>query len=210
MNLYPALAITISALAVTSLDAASPADYSAPESGKVRIVRDTYGVPHIIARDNRSLFFGAGYAQAEDQLENLSLNYLRGKGRAAEREGQSQLQIDLLVRALDIPELAKAVYLKSDPETKEQLEGFAAGANRFINKNRQQIPEWIEQVEPYDVISFAMYIDAMFALGHCNKDLGAAGIKLSQNVPQSNLGAQFGSNQFAVCVRERCVCWFRR
>ena len=63
--------------------AASLEDYRPPEKGSVRIVRDSYGVPHIIARDERSLFYGAGYAQAEDQLENLMKNYLRAQGRSA-------------------------------------------------------------------------------------------------------------------------------
>ncbi len=192
------LAIFCCTLAFTSAHAFSPQDYGAPQAGNVLIIRDAYGVPHIIARDNRSLFFGVGYAQAEDQLENLSLNYLRSQGRAAEREGQSELQIDVLVRALKIPERARELYANLDPEIKSQWDGFAAGVNHFIHQNRQQIPDWIESVDPYNVGSFAMYIDTMFALGHCRSDLESAGVKLSQSIPQADLGAHFGSNQFAV------------
>ena len=184
--------------ALTSLHAETPADYGAPDAGRVRIVRDRYGVPHIIARDNRSLFFGVGYAQAEDQLENLAMNYLRSKGRAAEQEGMSELQTDILIQALKIPEHARELFAKLDPEIKSQWEGFADGVNHFIHQKRREIPDWIERVEPHEVISFAMYIDTMFALSHCRNDLVTGGVKLAQNVPTANLGAEFGSNQFAV------------
>ena len=183
---------------LTSLHAETPGDYGAPEVGRVRIVRDTYGVPHIIARDNRSLFFGVGYSQAEDQLENLAMNYLRSKGRASEREGMSELQIDVLIQSMQIPQRAREVFAKLDPETRGQWEGFAAGVNHYIQQKGQQIPEWIERVEPQDVIGFAMYIETMFSMSYCRNDLVAGGVKLSQNVPAANFGLEYGSNQFAV------------
>ena len=198
MKAHFVLTIVLSTFLLTSLQAASPDDYDAPVAGKVRIIRDSFGVPHIIAKDNHSLFFGVGYAQAEDQLENLSLNYLRAEGRAAEQEGQSQLQIDVLVQSLQIPKLAQEVYKDLDPRIKTQWDGFAAGVNHFISENRTAIPSWIEPVDPQDVIGFAMYIDTMFALGNCRSDLEASGVKLSQRLPSAELGAEFGSNQFAV------------
>ena len=43
----------------------------ATPEGKVKIVRDTYGVPHIIAARTS----GSGYCQAEDQLELVARNF---------------------------------------------------------------------------------------------------------------------------------------
>ncbi len=198
-SLFPMLVFMLNlACTVTCSRAESPDSYGAPEAGRVLIVRDTYGVPHIIARDNRSLFFGVGYVQAEDQLENLAMNYLRSQGRAAEQEGISELQTDVLIQSLQIPSRARELFKQLDPEIKTRWEGFAAGVNRFIHKKRQQIPEWIKPVEPHEVIAFSMYIDTMFALSHCRNDLVASGVKLAQNLPVANLGAEFGSNQFAV------------
>ena len=199
MKLFP-MAILIQGLIFswTSLNAETPQDYGAPSAGQVRIVRDTYGVPHIIAQDNHSLFFGVGYSQAEDQLENLAMNYLRSKGRAAEQEGMSELQMDVLIQTLQIPEHARELFSKLEPEIKSQWEGFAAGVNHFIQQKGQEIPKWIEPVEPHEVIAFAMYIDTIFALSHCRNDLLAAGVKLTQKIPEANVGEMFGSNQFAV------------
>jgi len=189
-----ALSFAIPTSAAERLD-----EYQAPQEGSVRIIRDTYGIPHIIARDNRSLFFGVGYAQAEDQLENLAKNYLRSEGRAAEREGKSQLATDHIVRLLKVPEQARRHYEQSDPETRAQLQGFADGVNAYAREHRDEIPDWIEPAEPHDVIGFAMYIDTMFSVSHCRRDLQGHGIKmaaLEQLAPPFDL--DFGSNQFAV------------
>jgi acyl-homoserine lactone acylase PvdQ len=50
----------------------------------VRIDRDRWGIPHISAQNDPDLFFGFGFAQAQDRL--FQLDYLRrkGSGRLAE------------------------------------------------------------------------------------------------------------------------------
>ena len=47
--------------------------------GPVRIVRDRWGIPHVDADNDRDLFFGFGYATAQDRL--FQLDYLRRKAR---------------------------------------------------------------------------------------------------------------------------------
>src|ERR1700680_3375371 len=44
---------------------------------RVEIVRDSYGVPHVFASAERDLFFGLGYAMAQDRL--WQMDYLRRK-----------------------------------------------------------------------------------------------------------------------------------
>ena len=58
--------------------------YDPPEPGSARVIRDRYGVPHIVARDATSLMYAFGYTQAEDQLVNLVRNYHAAAGRIAE------------------------------------------------------------------------------------------------------------------------------
>ena len=38
---------------------------------KVEIYRDKYAIPHIFADNERDLFYGAGWAQAQDRLWNM-------------------------------------------------------------------------------------------------------------------------------------------
>lgn len=193
------LAVVLGLLFVVPVQAASLEEYNPPEVGRVRIVRDSFGVPHIIASDERSLYFGAGYAQAEDQLENLYKNYLRAEGRVAEHEGFMGIITDRLARMLQLSELANQRYAELPAAAREHIEGFADGVNYYIEQNRDDVPEWIEPVEPQQVLGFMLFIDTVFAISNCQQDLGRAGIKIGLNAPVPGTeGEVYGSNQFAV------------
>src|ERR1700747_818010 len=58
-----------------------------PLSQGVTVYRDNYGVPHIIGETEEATFFGYGYAQAEDHLEQMMLEYRDAQGRRAEVQG---------------------------------------------------------------------------------------------------------------------------
>src|SRR4029077_16079430 len=58
-----------------------------PLAQQVTIYRDNYGVPHILGGTEEAVFFGYGYAQAEDHLERMMLQYRDAQGRRAEVQG---------------------------------------------------------------------------------------------------------------------------
>lgn len=184
----------IQPLAAVTLD-----EYAPPPTGQVKILRDRYGVPHIIAGDDWSLYYGAGYAQAEDQLENLYLNLLRAEGRAAEQEGFAQVIFDRLMRLFQISARARAGYQGLTAEERLPLEAFTAGVNAYLAAHRAEVPEWVQPIAPEQVVGFALFVDAMFCVSHCRDDLQRAGIKLAglENWARDDELA-FGSNQFAI------------
>src|SRR5262245_2369128 len=51
-----------------------------PLAKQVTIYRDTYGVPHIVGDTQAATFFGYGYAQAEDHLQEMMLQYRDAQG----------------------------------------------------------------------------------------------------------------------------------
>jgi len=55
-----------------------------PLAGQVTIYRDEFGVPHIVGEPEEATFFGYGYAQAQDHLEKMMLQYRRGVGVAVQ------------------------------------------------------------------------------------------------------------------------------
>ena len=143
-----------------------------------------------------------GYAQAEDQLENLVKNYRRAAGRSAEFEGSSTLPMDHLVRQLRIPQRADAHFEQLEPKHKEHLVAFANGVNAVIAARREKIPAWIEPIKPQDVLRFYTYVDVIFTVDACRGDLGLHGIKLAGlQLPADHAGLAYGSNQFAVSPR---------
>lgn len=64
---------------------------SDPLAGHVTIYRDNYGVPHIVGDTEPAAFFGYGYAQAQDHLEEMMIQYRDAQGRRAEAQGINAL-----------------------------------------------------------------------------------------------------------------------
>ncbi len=125
---------------------------------EIRIVRDTYGVPHIYAASDEATLYGFGYAQAEDHLLDMLQNYLAAEGRMAEFFGRAHLNSDIKARAVlgySDEELLSAV----DPETIRLVNAFAEGINRYIREYRQALPLWAQDFEATAarVLRFAHY-----------------------------------------------------
>jgi acyl-homoserine lactone acylase PvdQ len=205
LRLLRGLCLLLVVFALDSTPAARAADiaaYAPPPAGSVKIVRDHFGVPHIIAADEPSLFYGVGYAQAEDQLENVAQNYLRAAGRSAEFEGPGALNQDHLIRALGVPQRSEAQYRQLSDELRAQLDAYAAGLNAYRAAHRSELPAWIEPARPQDVLAFYNYVEVQFCVSDCQRDLGKAGVKtasLSAEPDRHELA--YGSNQFAVSPR---------
>src|SRR5688572_14538114 len=66
-----------------------------PDTGKVVLYRDEYGVPHIYAPTVEAGAYAVGHAQAEDRLEELLKNMLRGTGEMAAAFGPDEYNNDL-------------------------------------------------------------------------------------------------------------------
>jgi penicillin G amidase len=106
----------------------------------VEIQRDRWGIPHIQAKSDRDLYFGLGYAMAQDRL--FQLDYLRrkGLGRLAEVLGKSGLEMDLVARTVGLNRIAAAEWQRLSPEVKSVLEAFAAGVNLLIEHSQENLP----------------------------------------------------------------------
>src|SRR5437762_8070263 len=101
----------------------------------VTIYRDNYGVPHVFGPTDASCVFGYIYASAEDNFWQIEDSYIRGLGRASEVYGARTLEDDELLRALEIPQLAKAEYERSSPRSKELLQASADGDRKSTRLN---------------------------------------------------------------------------
>ena len=105
---------------------------AAGPEGTIEILRDERGVPHVIATSDSDLFFGYGYAMAQDRLFQMDLRRRRGMGRMAEVLGPDVLEADVLARTLDLPRLAREELGRHSPESVALLEAFAAGVNALV------------------------------------------------------------------------------
>lgn len=106
----------------------------------VTIERDRWGIPHIFAENHRDLWFGFGYAMAQDRL--FQMDYLRrkGLGRLAEVLGPEGVPLDLIARTVGLNRIAKAEWSRLPRETREFQQAFADGVNEWIKQCGEQLP----------------------------------------------------------------------
>ena len=102
--------------------------------GPVEILRDDWGIPHIFAAGDDDLFYGFGYAMAQDRL--FQLDYLRRRawGRLSEVLGREALELDLTARTVGLGRIAEAEWAAASEETRRLLSAFSAGVNVVIDE----------------------------------------------------------------------------
>ncbi len=102
--------------------------------GTVEIVRNTYAVPNIFAETDADVFFGLGFAQAQDRLWQMTVLRRTAQGRLSEVFGEATLRTDELMRRLDLYGLAQSSVAAQDDDTRLALEAYARGVNAWINQ----------------------------------------------------------------------------
>ncbi len=96
---------------------------------EVEILRDTANVPHIFGASDGDVFFGLGYAHAQDRLWQMTMLRRTAQGRLSELFGETTLPVDRLLRRLDLYTLAVSSVPSQTPEALELLEAYARGVN---------------------------------------------------------------------------------
>ncbi|HBB85567.1 MAG TPA: penicillin acylase family protein, partial [Sulfitobacter sp.] len=74
----------------------------------VEVVRDNANVPHIFGETDADVFFGLGFAHAQDRLWQLITLRRTAQGRLSEIFGPATVTTDKLMRRYDIYRLAVA------------------------------------------------------------------------------------------------------
>lgn len=112
-------------------------DYDATEvvrglSAPLEIVRNTHDVPHIFGETDADVFFGLGYAHAQDRLWQMTLMRRTAQGKLSEIFGNRTLRTDELTRRLGLYRAAVASVAAQDDETRAMLDAYSAGVNARI------------------------------------------------------------------------------
>jgi penicillin amidase len=99
---------------------------------QVEIARNTHNVPHIFGETDADVFFGLGFAHAQDRLWQMTLLRRTAQGRLSEIFGARTLRTDELLRRLDIYALSQASVEALDAQTRAALDAYARGVNAWI------------------------------------------------------------------------------
>ncbi|MBI1394228.1 MAG: hypothetical protein GC152_15975 [Alphaproteobacteria bacterium] len=119
-----------------------------------RIVRDAFGVPHIFGDTNGDVAFGLAYAHAEDDWATFEEALRFSRGELARTAGKDGAITDYLVAAMGVADAIESRYETDlSPETREIVEGYAAGANYFCASKRGACGNDIAPVTAADIVA---------------------------------------------------------
>ncbi len=107
------------------------------ESGRIELLRDSWGIPHVFSDTDVGAFYGLGYATAEERGFQMTYSLRIIQGRLAAIIGDrpkgnrrdGAVQSDRLMRTLGWSQAARRIANELDPETKSFLEAYCDGVN---------------------------------------------------------------------------------
>lgn len=185
----------------------------------VRILRDTWGVPHIYGKHDADTAFGLAYAHAEDDFATMQQSLMTSRGRLAlvdaylprivnglsnsiglgsllETPGADPAITDYLVRLLKVREKLDAKY-ESDigSDTRVVLDAYADGVNLYASQHPDKVVPGFTAVTGKDIAAgFVFFTPLFFGFDHAIGELFGP-----TRAREISLAAQGGgSNAFAV------------
>lgn len=214
------------AAALAAFSAGVPAQPAAVEAS-AQIRRTSYGVPHILAKDERGLGYGIGYAYAQDNLcllgnEVLTVNgersrYFGANGKTLEQ--RDNLASDVFFTWFNSPPAVRAFLQAQPAPVQALLAGYASGYNRALAERRGQgLPaecgngEWLRPISSEDLVKLTRRLLAEGGLGQFVEALAGAQPPSSTARPaasgfatalarQERFAQERGSNAVAVGAR---------
>jgi penicillin amidase len=110
-------------------------------SAPVRITRDRWGVPHIVASSRDDLFFAQGFVQAGDRLFQMDLWRRSVQGRLAEVLGANFVSRDAMTQRIQYEGRLDEEWASYGPDTKAIASAFVRGINAWVAIARERPPE---------------------------------------------------------------------
>ncbi len=120
---------------------------------QAEIVRDGWGVPHIVGERNMDTVFGLAYAHAEDDFATIQETVAAGRGVLAQYRGQSAAATDYLVQLFDVWGTVKHRYGEVPEDVLAIAEAYAAGTNLYASQHPEEVWAGLAPFTAEDVIA---------------------------------------------------------
>ena len=162
----------------------------------VRVLRDTYGVPHVYGTSDADVAFGLAYAHAEDDFATIQQSLMTSRGRLGlvdnysprllngltsavglgawfDAPGADPAITDYLVRLLRVRERIEAGYEREIPApTRAVLDGYADGINLYAAQHPDRVAAGFTPATGRDVAAgFVFFTPLFFGLERHIRDL---------------------------------------
>jgi acyl-homoserine-lactone acylase len=223
-----ALLATVAGLPAAAADRHDPQDrHGHPTHGGLSAtIRYTeYGIPHIVAKNYKSLGFGTGWAQAADQVCTLADGFVTVRGERSRFFGPdgatdvalssatSNLSSDLYFRGVRQTRTVEKLLAEPAPrgpsrQVEDLVGGFAAGYNAWLKQNRISDPAchgatWVRQVTALDVAARFYAIAVLGGQGGSVDEITSAQPPTGSAARARETGARPDADALIRAVRER-------
>jgi penicillin amidase len=150
-------------------------------TAEVEIVRNNSNLPHIFGKSDADVFYGLGFAHAQDRLWQMTMLRRTAQGRLSELFGERTVKIDEVLRRFDLYGLAQRSVAAQDATTQAALTAYSAGVNAWLRVVNEQAlgrgaPEFflfspeIAPWQPADSIAL-IKIMALQTSGHLQREV---------------------------------------
>ncbi len=169
-------------------------------ASQVTIRRDNWGVPHVLAKTEEAVYFGQGYASAEDHCLVMARLYLKARSEEAAHFGEAFAEGDFLVKQVRIREVAKERFPTLPPWVRRNLSAYALGYSRYVQKHRAKLPDWVKPVTGVDILAHGRRVVIMdFTMDRgIMRQLQQLGPKATTAAAQEEEEQPRGSNMWAL------------
>lgn len=100
----------------------------------VDITRDAWGVPVITGARDEDVYFGMGYAHAQDRMWQMEIQRRIVQGRLSEVFGKDMLQQDAWMRTLGLQRAAQSAWPALSEPAQASLKAYANGVNAWLKE----------------------------------------------------------------------------
>ena len=119
---------------ITAANTPAATELIASDGSTVTIFRDSYGVPHIQGSSESGVFFGQGFAVAQDRLYQLEQFRRVGYGRISEILGPDYLDADKWMRTIFYTERERERQYELLPASiRDMMKSYCDGINTYLD-----------------------------------------------------------------------------
>ena len=109
-------------------------------AGRVEVIRDQYGIPHIYAGTEEDLLMAQGYVHAQDRLWQMETFRRVASGTLSEVGGREMVSLDHWMRLIGVSRIRSLLAGRIIDEQKPLAEAYLKGINAFIEQHKDNLP----------------------------------------------------------------------
>ena len=131
----------------------------------VQIIRDEWGIPHILGKTDADTAHGLAYAHAEDDFATIQDVFLAVRGKLGSVEGLAMAPNDYYVHLIRLWDGLDEKYATLDPKFRAICQAYCDGLNLYASRHPEKLKRNIWPAKPQDLVAGSIHkLPMMFGL----------------------------------------------